>query len=51
MSTNSPQHPLSRRTALAGLGAAGLGLTLTASRLRASAQETGDLARHPLTGT
>ena len=52
MSTNDPQHPLSRRTALAGLSAAGLGLALTATGRGASAQEeTGDLAGHPLTGT
>lgn len=52
MSTNDYQHPLSRRTALAGLSAAGLGLALTATGRGASAQEeTGDLAGHPLTGT
>lgn len=52
MSTNDSQHPLSRRTALAGLSVAGLGLALTATGRGASAQEeTDDLVGHPLTGT
>ena len=52
MSTTDSQHPLSRRTALAGLSAAGLGLALTSPARGAFAQEeTGDLAGHPLTGT
>ncbi len=43
---------ISRRTALAGLGAGGLGLALAAPGRRASAQEGGgDPARHPLAGT
>jgi len=52
MSTHDSHPPLSRRTALAGLGAAGLGLALTTSGRGVSAQEeTGDLAGHPLAGT
>jgi hypothetical protein len=44
---------LSRRTALAGLGAAGLGLTLAAAAHPASAQEATPfpMAGHPLVGT
>lgn len=46
--TSSPTAAaVSRRTALAGLGAAGVGLALTT---RGAAAET-DLANHPLTGT
>jgi len=44
---------ISRRTALAGLGAAGAGLALAATVHPAAAQEAaaGDLANHPLVGT
>jgi hypothetical protein len=52
MSTNDPQHPFSRRTALAGLSASGLGLALATAARPAAAQEgADDLARHPLVGT
>ena len=50
MPTQPTDRSLSRRTALAGLGATGLGLALGSS---ATAQEASlsDLAGHPLTGT
>ena len=50
MPTQPPDRSLSRRTALASLGATGLGLALASS---ATAQEASlsDLAGHPLTGT
>jgi len=51
MSTQDPHPALSRRTALAGLSTAGLGLALTTPRRHASAQGTDDLAGHPLAGT
>ena len=51
-STNNPQRALSRRTALTGLGAGGLGLALTAPGRHAAAQEEAvDLTGHPLVGT
>jgi len=53
--TDDPTRPSSavtRRTALAGLGAGGLGLAFAAVARPAVAQEgAGDLAGHPLTGT
>jgi len=50
--SNRSPSPLTRRTALVGLGAGALGVALAAPGLRASAQdEAGDLADHPLTGT
>ena len=52
MTTSHTGRPVSRRTALAGLGAGALGLTLAAAGRTASAQEgAGDLAGHPLVGT
>jgi hypothetical protein len=42
-----PNQPLSRRTALAGLGGGGLGLAAAAATRPASAQETGT---HPVVG-
>jgi hypothetical protein len=50
MTTSSSAQAVSRRTALAGISATGLGLALAATTHHASAQET-DLANHPLTGT
>jgi hypothetical protein len=45
-------RPLSRRTALAGLGAGGIGMALATRGHMAAAQDTAtDLASHPLTGT
>jgi hypothetical protein len=50
MTTRQPDRSVTRRTALAALGAGSL--TLAASGRHASAQEgTGDLAGHPLGGT
>ena len=50
--TSSPNDAMSRRAALAGLGAGGLGLALTAATRPAAAQEGAtDLAGHPLVGT
>ena len=52
MTTRPSNRPVSRRSALAGLGVGGLGLTLAAPSRRAIAQEAGgDLAGHPLVGT
>jgi hypothetical protein len=43
---------LSRRTALAGIGAGGLGVALAATARTSNAQDAAtDLANHPLTGT
>jgi len=52
MSMPNTRDSVSRRTALAGFGAGGLGLALTAATARhASAQDTaGDLAGHPNVG-
>jgi hypothetical protein len=52
MTTRQPDRSLTRRTALAGLGAGGLGLALPHRGGAAIAQEGGaDLAGHPLVGT
>ncbi len=52
MTTSNAKIAVSRRTALAGLGAGGLGLALAATARPAAAQEgAGDLAGHPLVGT
>ena len=50
--TTRPTTPVSRRTALAGLGAGGLGLALAATTRQASAQDTapGSYAGHPNVG-
>ncbi len=51
--TNHRTEPnVSRRTALAGLGAGGLGLALAAAARPAAAQEgASDMASHPMVGT
>ena len=52
MTTSRTDAPISRRSALAGLGAGGLALALATTARPAAAQEgAGDLAGHPLTGT
>jgi hypothetical protein len=52
MTTHQRDSSLSRRTALAGLGATGLGLALAATVRQASAQDaTTEMASHPLVGT
>jgi hypothetical protein len=52
MTAHQPNRSVSRRTALAGLGTAGLGVALTTTVRQASAQEgAGDLASHPMVGT
>jgi hypothetical protein len=52
MTTHSRRHSVSRRSALAGLGAGGLGLALAIREGTAAAQDgDGDLAGHPLVGT
>jgi hypothetical protein len=53
MTTQRTTDAVSRRTALAGLGASGLGLALaTTVRQASAAQEgAGDLASHPMVGT
>jgi hypothetical protein len=48
MSTSTTTQSISRRTALAGLGAGGLALATTAHQV--SAQNTSDLATHPIVG-
>jgi hypothetical protein len=50
MKTSRGGTSLSRRTALASLGAGGVAVSMAASRRIATAQET-DLSSHPLTGT
>ena len=50
MTTLPTDRPLSRRAALAGVGAGGLGLALGA-RGAAAQEGEGDLAGHPLTGS
>ena len=53
MTTSRPPTGVSRRTALAGLGAGGLGLALAATVTPAAAQDASPaaLAGHPLVGT
>jgi hypothetical protein len=52
MTTSQATDALSRRTALAGLAAGGLGLALATTSIGASAQgDATDLASHPLAGT
>lgn len=53
MTTPRTVGPVSRRTALAGLGASGLGVALAATTRHASAQEAtpAAMAGHPLVGT
>jgi hypothetical protein len=52
MSTPRTTDTVSRRTALAGLGAGGLGLALAASTRQVSAQDAAaDLANHPMVGS
>jgi hypothetical protein len=46
--TTQPTHQVSCRAAIAGLGAGSL--AFAASRIAASAHDSGDLASHPLTG-
>ena len=48
--TPHPLHSISRRTALAGLGAGGIGLALAATARPVSAQDV-DMANHPMVGT
>jgi hypothetical protein len=51
MSTSNTRQSVSRRTALAGLGAGGLGLALAATARPASAQDAAaEMAHHPLVG-
>lgn len=51
MTTSHASRSVTRRTALAGLGGACLGLTVAAASHPAAAQEvTGDLASHPMVG-
>ena len=51
MTTPRTSDIVSRRTALAGLGAGGLGLALAASTRQVSAQDAAaDLANHPMVG-
>jgi hypothetical protein len=50
--TSRPKNAVTRRTALAGLGAGGLGLALAATTRHASAQDAAaEMANHPLVGT
>src|SRR4051812_36801819 len=51
MTTANSTQSVSRRTALAGLGAGGLGVALTAAtRHTAAAQDADALANHPIVG-
>lgn len=49
-SANTPR-PVSRRTALAGLGAGGLGVALSGTARHVSAQDTSAMTNHPMVGT
>jgi hypothetical protein len=51
MTQSRPIDSVSRRTALAGLGASGLGLALATSVRQASAQDETSMAGHPVVGT
>ncbi len=52
MATRQPDRPVSRRAALAGLGAGGLGAALAATARGGAAQDAAaDMASHPLVGT
>ncbi len=53
MTTPRITAPVSRRTALAGISAGGLGLAIASTTRQTSAQDatTATLATHPLTGT
>jgi hypothetical protein len=53
MTTSQATHALSRRTALAGISATGLGLALAATTHHASAQDATptSMAGHPMVGT
>ena len=52
MSTSTTRQSVSRRTALAGLGAGGLGLALAAAAHPAAAQDAAtDPSKHPIVGT
>jgi hypothetical protein len=48
--SNTPQS-VSRRSALAGLGAGGLGMALATSARHAAAQDAPEMTNHPLVGT
>lgn len=51
MSTSKPSPSLSRRAALAGFGAGGLGVAIAATTRSASAQDSADaMASHPIVG-
>jgi hypothetical protein len=52
MTAAQTTDPVTRRAALAGLGAAGLGLALATTSHHASAQDaTAEMAKHPMVGT
>jgi hypothetical protein len=52
MTTSNTSQSVSRRTALAGLGAGTLGVALAATVRHASAQDTAtEMAKHPIVGT
>ena len=51
MVTRQPDRSVSRRAALAGLGAGGLALALAAAHPAVAHEGAGDLAGHPLVGT
>jgi len=50
MTRSTTDSLVTRRTALAGLGAGGLGLAIAASTHHASAQDADALANHPIVG-
>jgi quinol monooxygenase YgiN len=52
VTTSNFDQSVTRRTALAGLGASGLGLALAATVRHAAAQDTtAEMAKHPMVGT
>lgn len=52
MTSNQPSKSISRRTALAGLGAGGIGIALAATTSHSNARaDAADMANHPMVGS
>ena len=51
MTDHRTESTVSRRTALAGLGAGGLGVALAATSARHATAQDAEMANHPLVGT
>lgn len=50
MTASRMRNSVSRRTALAGLGAGGLGVALAAARPAAAQDAAAEMAKHPIVG-